>query len=301
MKISVITVCKNSEAHIERAIKSVISQTYKDIEYIIIDGDSQDKTKDIIEKYADYITCFVSEPDSGIYNAMNKGIKIATGSYIQFLNSDDYFYDDNVVRDVVEFIKHNPDSDIVYGDAHIRSNPKISKNSFIVKSPLPEEIPDALIYGVLFLQGSIFFKSSIFLKLGYFDEKYKISSDYEYYSRFLNYPDLIIRYYSRNIFSYYAGGISGNVSVTLQEMFQIQNEIDLFRSNYWQNRRILKFQSTIVELNRSLYNALEASEKQRRFIQNLKNPLFVLKMIAKYLRLKVLREKNVSILDDLKL
>jgi glycosyltransferase involved in cell wall biosynthesis len=90
MKVSVITVCKNSEKTIEAAIQSLLTQTYPQIEYIVIDGASTDRTPAILETYHDRITHLISEPDNGIYAAMNKGIQIATGDLLYFLNSDDY-------------------------------------------------------------------------------------------------------------------------------------------------------------------------------------------------------------------
>ena len=116
MKITVITVCYNAEKVIEETIKSVVEQSYKDIEYIIVDGNSRDGTMDIVKKYAvnDGIR-YISEPDHGIYDAMNKGIALATGDYLQFLNAGDVFVNNSVVASVVTKITEDP-ADIVYGD-----------------------------------------------------------------------------------------------------------------------------------------------------------------------------------------
>lgn len=100
MKISVVTVCYNAADTIERTMLSVLNQTYHDIEYIIIDGGSTDGTVDIIRKYADKIAYWVSEPDKGIYDAMNKGIKVATGEWINFMNAGDYYYSNEVLKNV---------------------------------------------------------------------------------------------------------------------------------------------------------------------------------------------------------
>ncbi|AJI46845.1 glycosyltransferase [Francisella philomiragia] len=94
IKFTVITVCYNSERTMQRTLQSIKDQTYKNIEYIIIDGGSTDKTLEIISNYSDIVNILVSEPDNGIYDAMNKGIKLATGDYIGFLNSDDYYTND---------------------------------------------------------------------------------------------------------------------------------------------------------------------------------------------------------------
>ena len=100
MTLSIITINYNNAAGLEKTIKSVISQTCKRYEFIIIDGGSKDGSKDIIEKYQDQITYWVSEPDNGIYNAMNKGVKVAKGEYCIFMNSGDIFVDNDVIRDV---------------------------------------------------------------------------------------------------------------------------------------------------------------------------------------------------------
>ncbi len=276
MKISIITVCKNSEAYIERSIKSVISQSYKEIEYIIIDGNSQDKTKEIITKYADHITHFISESDNGIYDAMNKGIKVATGAFINFLNSDDYLYDCNVIQDVVDFISSHPDCDFVYGDTHIRPDPKISSQSSIFKPPLPLEIPQAMIYGNFFVQGAVFSKHELFDRLGLFAENYKISADFEWFTRLLQEKTLSLHYYPRTIFSFYQGGFScyqggssGNTTAAQKEMFEIQNQLQIYQSDDWQKLRILKLQSAIIELQDFLYKVQSLSEERRVLIERI--------------------------------
>lgn len=113
LKISIVTVCYNVVDTIEATILSVINQTYRNIEYIVIDGGSKDGTCDIVNKYLDRIAYFVSEPDKGIYDAMNKGIINATGDYINFMNSGDSFYGEEVVSQVVPFLDNN--TVVVYG------------------------------------------------------------------------------------------------------------------------------------------------------------------------------------------
>lgn len=113
-KVTVITVVYNDVVHIEETIKSVLSQAYKNIEYIIIDGASTDGTLEICKRYEDKIAKIISEPDLGIYNAMNKGVNLASGKWVFFLNSGDLFYDENVLSDVFQ---SEFDADIVYGKA----------------------------------------------------------------------------------------------------------------------------------------------------------------------------------------
>lgn len=117
MKISVVTVCYNAADTIEKTMLSVLNQTYHDIEYIIIDGGSTDGTVEIIRKYADRIAYWVSEPDKGIYDAMNKGIKVATGEWINFMNAGDRFYKSDVIKLIFDNMNCYDDVDIIYGDS----------------------------------------------------------------------------------------------------------------------------------------------------------------------------------------
>lgn len=118
LKISVVTVCYNAAATIEETIQSVLNQTYPNVEYIIIDGGSTDGTVDIIKRYADRVAYWVSEPDKGIYDAMNKGIAAATGDYINFMNAGDRFYEDKVLAKTASAISEHPanENKIFLGD-----------------------------------------------------------------------------------------------------------------------------------------------------------------------------------------
>ena len=113
---SVITVCYNAEATIEDTIQSVISQTYHHVEYIIIDGASKDHTMDIVNRYRDRIAIVVSEPDKGIYDAMNKGISLATGNYLCFLNAGDSFHEDDTLQLAAHSIREALLPDVIYGE-----------------------------------------------------------------------------------------------------------------------------------------------------------------------------------------
>ena len=115
MKLSIITVCFNAGSTIEDAINSVASQSYPDIEYIIVDGGANDGTQDLVKKHADLVTQFISEPDNGIYDAYNKGISLASGDVIGFINADDFFADDHVLEDVAKRFS-DPSVDVVFGD-----------------------------------------------------------------------------------------------------------------------------------------------------------------------------------------
>ncbi len=181
LKVSVITVSLNSEKYMESCIKSVISQDYKNIEYIIIDGKSTDSTLKIAEKYKNNIDILVSEPDKGIFDAMNKGIKLATGDIIAILNSDDYYSDNSVISTVVkEFETYNTDS--VFGNISIIS-PFTSK--------VIRKWRDKKYKRKNFKKGwhpahpAFFVKREIYEKFGVFNLKYRIAADYELMFRFL--------------------------------------------------------------------------------------------------------------------
>jgi glycosyltransferase involved in cell wall biosynthesis len=116
MKFSIITVAYNSERFIRQTIESVLNQTYKNIEYIIIDGKSTDKTYSIITEYKEYLAIFISEPDKNMYEAINKGMKLCTGDYISILNSDDYYANNNVISDIAKQIELNKGYNGVYGN-----------------------------------------------------------------------------------------------------------------------------------------------------------------------------------------
>lgn len=118
-RISVITVCYNAAKTLENTILSVINQTYKNIEYIVVDGASTDGTIDLINKYCEKIACFFSEPDNGIYDAMNKGIKLASGDYVYFLNAGDVLFDADVLRTIAYYLDGKS---VYYGDAYTRDS-----------------------------------------------------------------------------------------------------------------------------------------------------------------------------------
>ena len=118
-KFSIITVTYNAEAVLEDTIQSVISQTYHHVEYIIVDGASKDSTLSIIDRYRDRITRIVSEPDKGLYDAMNKGIRLATGDYLCFLNAGDSFHEDDTLQQMVRSISGNELPDVLYGETEL--------------------------------------------------------------------------------------------------------------------------------------------------------------------------------------
>ncbi len=271
MKISIITVCYNSDDYIKQSIESVINQDYKNIEYIIVDGNSQDNTKKIIANYSSGITKFISEPDHGIYNAMNKGVKLASGDYIYFLGSDDYLIDNQVISDVVNFINKNPKYEFVYGNIEVRSS---TNSSYIHKPPKPDNVLEELICGCLPHQAS-FSHYSLFdsQKVGLFSEKYKSASDYEWFVKvatFISENGKQLGYFNRLIASYNSEGTSSNIENALTEMFEIQNNTPIYQQERWLKFRINKYQQVLIspngywELNRTKIDDNQGNSLERK-------------------------------------
>ncbi len=195
-KITIITVTYNAVSDIERTVKSVLSLEGNDIEYIIIDGGSTDGTVDVVKKYINQIAYFVSEADQGIYDAMNKGVKAATGEWVAFLNSGDTYYPHAL--DCLKDAK--PDEDIIYGDT---TGTDIHGN----RKKLEVYTPEYILYHIISCHQGIFARRRVFEKIGYFDCSYKICADYEWLLR--AYLDgSKFRYVEGLVADYLGGGVS---------------------------------------------------------------------------------------------
>ena len=172
MKLSIITVNLNNKEGFQKSCDSIISQTFEDFEWIVIDGGSTDGSKELIEKYQNHITYWVSEPDTGIYNAMNKGIKVANGEYLQFLNSGDYFVSRRTLSKIFSL---NVNEDILYGKVLNSTNKKAYYNSFQNKRIYCSDL-----YHSTICHQASFIKKSLFGQIGYYDESLKITSDWKF-------------------------------------------------------------------------------------------------------------------------
>jgi len=171
-KVSVITINRNNAEGLEKTIESVISQTFGDFEFIIIDGNSSDNSIEIINKYSVNITYWVSEPDSGIYNAMNKGLAKASGEYLIFMNSGDSFVSVNTLSDV---FNEKRNKDILAGRAIITEMGRQKR------CDLPREITLYELATYPFAHQAIFIRRAIFIELGVYDESLKIAADWKSY------------------------------------------------------------------------------------------------------------------------
>lgn len=202
MKISIITITKNNASGLLKTIKSVITQTIKNIEYIIVDGQSNDETTGILKNLSPEIR-IISEPDTGIYNAMNKGVNIATGDYIMFLNSGDYFIADYSLEFWLKKI-YNKNARVFfsrilwhsheYYDISVSDHHYIDRTWHLINDNFPHS--------------ASLYHRSLFVDFGNFDEKYQIMADYEFNLRILIKERVKYHFSSIVVSSFFANGIS---------------------------------------------------------------------------------------------
>ncbi len=211
MKISVITINFNNNDGLEKTLKSVSKQTFRDFEHIVIDGGSNDGSRKTIERFSEGLSFWCSERDNGIYNAMNKGISKASGEYILFLNSGDFLYDKDTFRDIAFFLDKY---DIVYGDLLFRG-----KNHEFV-----QEYPDKLDTGFFFCKSlghpASFIKRSMFDNYMY-SENFKIVSDWEFFTKKIIFENASYKHIRKIISIFDTNGISSqneNLSQTEREI-----------------------------------------------------------------------------------
>lgn len=198
--ISIITVCFNAEKTIEATILSVINQKYSKHEFIIIDGKSPDATLNTVNRYSEHINVIISEPDNGIYDAMNKGIKLAKGDWIYFLGADDQLFDSNILESVSTVLTSTKAA-IVYGNV-LKTPSQITYdgrfNAF------------KMIYKNICHQ-AIFYNKSVFDKMGLFDTKYSINADWEFNFKCLLSNQIKFQYIPFTIAYFNEEGASGNI------------------------------------------------------------------------------------------
>lgn len=197
LKVSVITVCLNSEKTIERTIQSVVNQTYPNIEYIVIDGKSSDRTLQIIRKYIHKIDRLISEEDEGIYEAMNKGLRLATGELIGFINSDDW-YEPNAIETVVNVFLKDGYADVVYGNMNVYDE---NGNFLRVRYPSPAK---ELRTRMAIPHPPVFIRGDIYRKYG-FDTKYQWGADHDLLLKIYS-QGYVFRYINQTIANFCFGG-----------------------------------------------------------------------------------------------
>lgn len=207
MKISIITATFNSEKTLPVCMDSVLNQSYSDIEYILVDGLSTDNTKSLIEEKSNKNNniIFVSEADKGIYDALNKGIQLATGDVIGFVHSDDYLADSTTVSDIVEAFMAN-DADGVYGDLHYIDFDRPQK---IVRNWRSQMFKNKLLNrGWMPAHPTLFLKKEVYEQKGKFNLDYRISADYDFILRVFKDPGYRFYYLPKTITKMRVGGAS---------------------------------------------------------------------------------------------
>lgn len=205
MKISIITVCYNSAATIEKTFKSLQNQTYKNIEYIVVDGGSKDATLELIKKYEIHISKWVSEADRGLYDAMNKGVALATGDIVGILNSDDVFTDEFILEKLAKFHLENSVEASVGNIVQFNENEKVVRK-YSAKNWSPEKLK----IGFMPAHPAIFFNRSLFDKYGNYQLDFTIGADYELITRFFLKHKIIWKYSNITTTSMLIGGLSSS-------------------------------------------------------------------------------------------
>ena len=210
MKLSIITINLNNSAGLRKTMESVLSQTYRDFEYIVVDGASTDGSVDVIKEYVRKVesgesrlksVIWSSEPDSGIYDAMNRGVRKATGEYVLMLNSGDYLVDENVIERIMTELDG---TDIVQGNNIEERAKGVYRNRGYGKS-------DIDLFDVMkghFLHQASFCKRDLFERFGYFDETYKMGADTKFFMISLGQNDATFKYVNIDIVNYDMSGIS---------------------------------------------------------------------------------------------
>ena len=214
---SVITVCYNAEATIEDTIQSVISQTYHHVEYIIVDGASKDRTMDIVNRYRDRIAVVVSEPDKGLYDAMNKGIGLATGDYLCFLNAGDSFHEDDTLQLAAHSIHDNRLPDVIYGETALVDH----EGHFLRMRRL--SAPDVLTWksfrmGMLVCHQAFFARRELAEP---YDLRYRFSADYDWCIKIMK-KSKVLHNTHLTLIDYLSEGMTTrNHKASLRERFRI--------------------------------------------------------------------------------
>lgn len=216
MKLSIITINYNNCDGLQKTIESIVSQSYNDFEWIVIDGGSTDGSRELIEKYAEHISYWVSERDAGVYNAMNKGIKVAKGEYVNFMNSGDCFASSTILEEV---FATNQTADVIYGYM-MRGSIDGEVNNLSVMKPNLSWID---LYNDGLPHQSTFIKRSLFDKYGLYDESLKAVSDWKFFVNALVYHNATSEFIPLKISIYEEGGISDVMG--REERKRVQNEL----------------------------------------------------------------------------
>lgn len=260
MKLSIVTINFNNAEGLRKTMQSVIGQSYRGYEYIVIDGGSTDASLDVIDRHKECLTYWCSEPDSGIYNAMNKGIRKATGDYMLFLNSGDYLHDDTVLEEAMPLLEG---TDIVYGDLLFMGADGKGKVF---------HYPDVLVADY-FVERSLghpatFIKRKLFGNFYPYDESYKIVADWVFFTEQLVLEEASYKHWSRTVSVFDTTGVSSQFPNVCRE--EIERGLGITFSPM-----VLSSLQEIAEMRKSpLYDVFRELNRTRRFQRRIK-PLLV--------------------------
>ncbi len=231
MKVSIITSCFNREATIRDCIESVLSQDYSDIEYIVVDGASKDGSLKIIKEYEGRISTIISEPDRGMYEGINKGLRLATGDIIGLMHSDDFFYTTDTISKIVQQIEQQR-AEILYGDGLYVDEQDTNK---IVRNWISGKYTKSKMRnGWLPLHPTVYIRRECFDKMGLYNESYKIAADSDFLLRYMYKADFRVTYYDNYVVRMRMGGLSTSPEKMKQKWAE---DLRLYRENgfnpYW--------------------------------------------------------------------
>lgn len=230
MKISIITTTYNSAKTVQDTFQSILQQSYSNIELIVVDGGSKDDTLKLIKAYEVLFEGrmhYISEPDKGIYDAMNKGIRMATGDIIGILNSDDFYTSEDVLQKMVEVFEENPTVDAVYGDVHFVNASDLNKSIRYYSSKIFRR--SLMRFGFMPAHPTFYMRKSSIDKYGLYKMDYKICADFEYLLRVIFVNQITIKYIPKDMVTMRVGGASTS---GLSSHIQIMKEhLRAFREN----------------------------------------------------------------------
>ncbi len=234
MKISIITVCYNSEKTIGDTLRTVSNQKNVSVEHVLIDGASTDKTVDIIKQHSS-VTTFVSEPDRGIYDAMNKGIALATGDVVGTLNADDFYIDSHVLEDVAQVFS-DPTIDACYGDLFYVSQNNVEQ---VVRFWKSNDYKSGLFKsGWMPAHPTFFVRKSVYERLGSFNLDYKLAADFELLFRFIEQNKIKTQYLPKVLVKMRLGGATNK---NLSNILKQNKEIFTILRKYYADFSAVKF------------------------------------------------------------
>ncbi|NMH86354.1 glycosyltransferase family 2 protein [Flavivirga algicola] len=272
LKLSIITVNYNNYNGLKRTIESISSQNVSDFEFIIIDGNSTDESVALIKESSMYISNWISEPDNGIYQAMNKGVSMAKGEYLLFLNSGDHLFESNIISTSLDHLKGD---DFICFDIEC----VLSNDSCIKKHP--DNLDFSYLFSDTFAHQSTFIKRNVFEKVGYYDESLKIVSDWKFFIQSIVFHGCSYKAIHKTLSTYYLDGISATAEGTFNRREEreaiLKNEFSIFYNDY----RRLK----LLDMNRfKMLNELEHSKLAKKMLS------FFLRILLRCFRNKSLKD-----------